>query len=146
MALTKEQKILLENKIYEILKESDLFEDDFFYEDAPESDNDDDDDKEDSEKGNTIEKFGIKVVADSPDEITDEMWGRLKTILPAIQDSNDDSVNSFNLTRSQIAYELWPQLDKDAARSKLSQKIQGEKSWQVWELNKLANIVSSSVA
>ena len=70
----------------------------------------------------------------------------MKTILPVLQDTNDDSVNSFNLTRSQLAYELWPNVDKDAARSKLSQKIEGNKDWKEWELNKLANIISGNLA
>lgn len=142
--MTLQEKKLLEDKLYDILKES-------LYGGIPmsneadgdsESNNSSDDD--DNESG-AIEKDGLRVVPDG-DSIDNEMWNRMKTILPVLQDTNDDSVNSFNLTRSQLAYELWPNVDKDAARSKLSQKIEGNKAWKEWELNKLANIISGNLA
>ena len=141
--MTLQEKKLLEDKLYDILKES-------LYGGIPmsneadggsESNNSSDDDNE----SGAIEKDGLRVVPDG-DSIDNEMWNRMKTILPVLQDTNDDSVNSFNLTRSQLAYELWPNVDKDAARSKLSQKIEGNKAWKEWELNKLANIISGNLA
>lgn len=143
--MTQKEKILLENKLYRILKESFFGGEPIYSEKEKESSNSDGYDDNDEDDSRAEERYGIKVIPDG-DSVDDELWNRIKTILPTLQDSNDDSVNSFNMTRSQIAYEIWPDLDKDAARSKLSQKIEGNKSWQEWELNKLANIISGNVA
>lgn len=143
--MTQKEKILLENKLYRILKESFFGGEPIYSESGKESSNSDGYDDNDEDDSRVEERYGIKVIPDG-DSVDDELWNRIKTILPTLQDSNDDSVNSFNMTRSQIAYEIWPDLDKDAARSKLSQKIEGNKSWQEWELNKLANIISGNVA
>lgn len=143
--MTQKEKILLENKLYRILKESFFGGEPIYSEREKESSNSDGYDDNDEDDSRAEERYGIKVIPDG-DSVDDELWNRIKTILPTLQDSNDDSVNSFNMTRSQIAYEIWPDLDKDAARSKLSQKIEGNKSWQEWELNKLANIISGNVA
>ena len=143
--MTQKEKILLENKLYRILKESFFGGEPIYSEKEKESSNSDGYDDNDEDDSRADERYGIKVIPDG-DSVDDELWNRIKTILPTLQDSNDDSVNSFNMTRSQIAYEIWPDLDKDAARSKLSQKIEGNKSWQEWELNKLANIISGNVA
>lgn len=143
--MTQKEKILLENKLYHILKESFFGGEPIYSEKEKESSNSDGYDDNGEDDSRAEERYGIKVIPDG-DDVDDELWNRIKTILPTLQDSNDDSVNSFNMTRSQIAYEIWPDLDKDAARSKLSQKIEGNKSWQEWELNKLANIISGNVA
>lgn len=143
--MTQKEKILLENKLYKILKESFFGGEPIYSEKESESENSDGYNDNDEDESRAEERYGIKVIPDS-DKVSDELWNRIKTILPTLQDSNDDSVNSFNLTRSQLAYEIWPDMDKDAARSKLSQKISGDKSWQEWELNKLANIISGSIA
>jgi hypothetical protein len=143
--MTQKEKILLENKLYHILKESFFGGEPIYSEKEKESSNSDGYDDNGEDDSRAEERYGIKVIPDG-DSVDDELWNRIKTILPTLQDSNDDSVNSFNMTRSQIAYEIWPDLDKDAARSKLSQKIEGNKSWQEWELNKLANIISGNVA
>ena len=71
---------------------------------------------------------------------------KLKSILPTLQDTYDDDKTSYNLTRSQIAYEMYPNLDDDTARSKLSQKLNGKKGFKPEELNKLSNIVSGDIA
>ena len=71
---------------------------------------------------------------------------KLKSVLPALQNTYDDDKTSYNLTRSQIAYEMYPNLDDDTARSKLSQKLNGKKGFKPNELNKLANIVSGDIA
>ena len=71
---------------------------------------------------------------------------KLKSILPTLQDTYDKDKVSYNLTRSQIAYEMYPNLDDDSARSKLSQKLNGKKSFKPKELNKLASIVSGDIA
>lgn len=143
--MTQKEKILLENKLYRILKESFFGGEPIYSEKENDSNNSDGYDDNDEDDSRAEERYGIKVIPDG-DSVDDELWNRIKTILPTLQDSNDGSVNSFNLTRSQLAYEIWPDMDKDAARSKLSQKIEGNKSWQEWELNKLANIISGSVA
>ena len=141
--MTQKEKILLENKLYHILKESFFGGEPIYSEKEKDSSDGHDDNDEDESRAEEI--YGIKVIPDG-DSVDDELLNRIKTILPTLQDSNDNSVNSFNMTRSQIAYEIWPDLDKDAARSKLSQKIEGNKSWKEWELNKLANIISGNVA
>jgi hypothetical protein len=138
--LTKEEKLKLENKLYHIIKES--FFSEMPYENEKKENSSDDDDED---EGRAEEKFGIRVIPDG-DEIDIEAWNRIKTILPVLQDTNDDSVNSFNLTRSQIAYELWPDIEKDTARSKFSQKLDGHKAWKEWELNRIANIISGNLA
>lgn len=92
-----------------------------------------------------VTRDGVKVMPDG-DALSDDTWDKVKKVLPVLTSATDDSVNSFNLTRSQIAYALWPTLDKDAARSKLSQKINGDKAWRESELNKIANIISGSIA
>ena len=143
--MTVKDKILLEKKIYGMVKESLFNSLPIFREKSEKGSSDNGKNYDDDEEGETYEKYGLRIVK-SDEGIDDAIWGRLKNIIPMLQDSNDDSVNSFNLTRSQIAYELWPELDKDSARSKLSQKIEGKKSWQEWELNKLANIVSGNSA
>jgi hypothetical protein len=143
--MTQKEKILLENKLYHILKESFFGGEPIYSEKEKESSNSDGYDDNDEDDSRAEERYGIKVIPDG-DSVDDELLNRIKTILPTLQDSNDNSVNSFNMTRSQIAYEIWPDMDKDAARSKLSQKIEGNKSWQEWELNKLANIISGNVA
>lgn len=143
--MTQKEKILLENKLYHILKESFFGGEPIYSEKEKDSSNSDGYDDNGEDDSRAEERYGIKVIPDG-DGVDDELWNRIKTILPTLQDTNDDSVNSFNMTRSQIAYEIWPDLDKDAARSKLSQKIEGNKSWQEWELNKLANIISGNVA
>lgn len=142
--MTYKEKILLENKLYRILKES-FFGGEPIYSEKEKDNSDSDDYDDDDDDSRAEERYGIKVIPDS-DKVEDALWGRVKTILPTLEGSNDNSVNSFNLTRSQLAYEIWPSLDKDAARSKLSQKIEGNKSWKEWELNKLANIISGSIA
>lgn len=143
--MTQKEKTLLENKLYHILKESFFGSEPIYNEKKDDSENSDNYDDNDEDDSRAEERYGIKVIPDG-DSVDNELWNRIKTILPTLEDSNDGSVNSFNLTRSQLAYEIWPDMDKDAARSKLSQKIEGNKSWQEWELNKLANIISGSIA
>jgi hypothetical protein len=41
---------------------------------------------------------------------------------------------------------MYPNLDDDTARSKLSQKLNGKKGFKPEELNKLSNIVSGDIA
>ena len=92
-----------------------------------------------------VTRDGVKVIPNG-ENLSNDTWDKVKKILPVLTSTTDDSVNSFNLTRSQIAYALWPTLDKDTARSKLSQKINGDKAWRESELNKIANIISGSIA
>ena len=84
--------------------------------------------------------------SDSTDQEKKDVQSKLKSILPTLQDTYDGDKLSYNLTRSQIAYEMYPDLDDDSARSKLSQKLNGKKNFKPKELNKLANIVSGDIA
>ena len=83
---------------------------------------------------------------DEADQEKKDVQSKLKSILPTLQDTYDNDKTSYNLTRSQIAYEMYPNLDDDSARSKLSQKLNGKKNFKPKELNKLANIVSGDIA
>lgn len=69
----------------------------------------------------------------------------LGQVMPLMQKSNEDSTGTYNMTRSQIAYKLWPDLDKDTARSKLSQKINAEKAFTVEEVMKIYQMFHSFV-
>lgn len=115
--LTNKEKLMLEEHLYRVIK-SRLNEDQA-----------NDADKDAEERGKKA-----------------SMTSKLQTILPALQDTYDDSKQSYNLTRSQISYEMYPNLDPDTARSKLSQKLNGKKNFKPKELNKLANIVSGDIA
>ena len=84
--------------------------------------------------------------SDEADQEKKDVQSKLKSILPTLQDTYDNDKTSYNLTRSQIAYEMYPNLDDDSARSKLSQKLNGKKNFKPKELNKLANIVSGDIA
>lgn len=99
MKLSKEQKTLLENKIYRLLKES-FFENDFMENLALEKKkgkskkNDEDDDSSIENKRELIMKW-----LDSEQEL-----------------------------HSVLAYKLWPDKDEDQARSDFSKKWRGEDS------------------
>lgn len=144
--MTTKEKILLENRIYNILKENFFGGDDGFYEEEESSSDNDSSTDDDDDIDHSVDVNGIKVIVSSDNkQVSDRLKGLVSRIIPALEGTNDNSVNSFNLTRSQLAYELWPDIDKDSARSKLSQKVQGDKAWQEWEINKMANIISGNV-
>ena len=84
--LTNKEKLMLEEHLYRVIK-SRLNEDQT-----------DDADKDAEERGKKA-----------------SMTSKLQTILPALQDTYDDSKQSYNLTRSQISYEMYPNLDPDTA-------------------------------
>jgi hypothetical protein len=119
--LTESERRVVKNYIYNIIKEH-----------IEEITSKSKDDKKEKSKSN--------------DYSDKRMQGRVKEILPVLNNSYDKDVNTYNLTRSQLAYELYPNLDKDSARSKLSQKINGRKNFKPKELNKLANIISGDIA
>lgn len=121
--LNKRDKQKLENHLYKMLKESlDSFElnnNSFFQE----SNNDS---KSTSEKKEQKSKFLSLSAYKDEDEDT---YDKLKTIVPILTSTYDKDVNTYNLTHSQLAYEMYPNLDPDTARSKFSQKVTGKKTF-----------------
>ena len=126
MELTKKQKALLENKIYNLIKESfnenDFFENGYFENSFPENNfmekehehkHEDDNTEEDSEKRLLVMKW---------------------------LDSEQDK-------HSVLSYKLWPDKDKDQARSDFSKNWRGEDgtehkkySFTPEEINRLYNL------
>lgn len=51
--------------------------------------------------------------------------------------------DKFN--QAEFAYHLYPDIDPDSARSKLYQKIRGEKGWSTDELTKLDYLMKNNV-
>lgn len=70
---------------------------------------------------------------------------KANAVKDALSKQGTDDFASYNFTRSQLAYELWPNIDPDAARSKLSKKINGKRNWKNWEINRLYNIISGKI-
>lgn len=106
----------------------------------------DDYDSEDDDSQDRHRRPAEKADVDDDDESKsrkEDLAHKMKIIMGVLKNNNDNSVNSFNITRSQLSYELYPRLDKDTARSKLSQKILGHKRFTVREINQLFNIISS---
>ena len=73
-------------------------------------------------------------------------YGKMKTIVPILTSTYDNDVNTYNLTHSQLSYEMYDDLDPDTARSKFSQKVTGKKRFTAKEINKLFNIISGKIA
>ena len=133
--LNDKQKKLLENYLYKRLKKE-LFE-------------------EISEKNNsgyTEQPKGSAGISDrkgtggDSKDANRKANAKLKQILPVLNNTYDDSVQTYNIERSQLSYELWPELPRDTARSKLSQKINGRKNFTPREINKISNIISGDIA
>ena len=74
------------------------------------------------------------------------VYGKMKTIVPILTSTYDNDVNTYNLTHSQLSYEMYDDLDPDTARSKFSQKVTGKKRFTAKEINKLFNIISGKIA
>lgn len=51
--------------------------------------------------------------------------------------------DKFN--QAEFAYQLYPDLDPDSARSKLYQKIRGEKGWSTDELTQLDYLMKNTI-
>lgn len=143
--LTESEKRRLEKKLYSIVKES-IDESDFFnnnfmqYEKKSEDSN-----SSDSKESSNEHKSGVLKVSDYKD-MDSTTYGKLKSIVPILTATYDNDVNTYNLTHSQLAYEMYKGLDPDTARSKFSQKVTGKKRFTAKEVNKLFNIISGKIA
>lgn len=117
MKLTKKQKALLENKIYNVIKES-FNENDFFENWYSENKNKKKDEEEDGEKSSLENKRDMIM-----------KW-----------------LDSEQELHSVLAYELWPDKPKDQARSDFSKKWRGEDNehkpyeFDDEEINRLYNL------
>lgn len=100
--LTKKQKLQLENKIYNLINEGifeDAFTENLYYEDNDSSDDDKKDDRK-TDKDSEVDTNARQMV---------DRW-----------------LGSAQQLHSQLAYRLWPGMDKDEARSLFSKKYRGE--------------------
>lgn len=100
--LTKKQKLQLENKIYNLINEGifeDAFTENLYYEDN-DSSYDDKKDNRKTDKDSEVDTNARQMV---------DRW-----------------LDSAQQLHSQLAYRLWPGMDKDEARSLFSKKYRGE--------------------
>lgn len=141
--LTEDKKRLLEKRIYSIVKktleESEFFNDNNFMQYETKSED------SYSEKNNKSKGDGLLKASDYKD-MDSNVYGKMKTIVPILTSTYDNDVNTYNLTHSQLAYEMYDDLDPDTARSKFSQKVTGKKRFTAKEINKLFNIISGKIA
>lgn len=139
--LTEVIKKKLENRLYKALKES-LEETGFFSHNVMPLEK-----KEKKEKEETKDYHHSNTIKLSDyNDIDSDSYGKLKTIIPILTSTYEDDVNTYNLTHSQLAYEMYPGLDSDTARSKFSQKVTGKKRFTPKEITKLFNIISGKIA
>lgn len=89
-------------------------------------------------------KNAIKIVSLNKSN-KNALKNKIDAVWPVLSATYDNGTGTYSLTRSQLAYELYPSLDKDSARSKLSQKILGNKSFTISEVNKLFNIITGDL-
>ena len=141
--LTENKKRLLEKQLYSIvkktLKESEFFNGNNFMQYETKSED------SYSEKNNKSKGDGLLKASDYKD-MDSNAYGKMKTIIPILTSTYDNDVNTYNLTHSQLAYEMYDDLDPDTARSKFSQKVTGKKRFTAKEINKLFNIISGKIA
>ena len=141
--LTEDKKRLLEQQLYPIIKksleESEFFNDNNFMQYETKSED------SYSEKNNKSKGDGLLKASDYKD-MGNNVYGKMKTIVPILTSTYDDNVNTYNLTHSQLSYEMSDDLDPDTARSKFSQKVTGKKRFTSKEINKLFNIISGKIA
>lgn len=141
--LTEDKKRLLEKRLYSIVKktleESEFFNDNNFMQYETKSED------SYSEKKNKSKGDGLLKASDYKD-MDSNVYGKMKTIVPILTSTYDNDVNTYNLTHSQLAYEMYDDLDPDTARSKFSQKVTGKKRFTAKEINKLFNIISGKIA
>ena len=141
--LTEDKKRLLEKRLYSIvkktLKESEFFNGNNFMQYETKSED------SYSEKNNKSKGDGLLKASDYKD-MDSNAYGKMKTIIPILTSTYDNDVNTYNLTHSQLAYEMYDDLDPDTARSKFSQKVTGKKRFTAKEINKLFNIISGKIA
>lgn len=144
--LTEDKKRLLEKQLYTIVKktldESEFFNNNDFMQYESKSKDDNEEPKERKDKGSSD---GLLKASDYKD-MDGNVYGKMKSIVPILTSTYDNDVNTYNLTHSQLAYEMYDDLDPDTARSKFSQKVTGKKRFTAKEINKLFNIISGKIA
>lgn len=147
--LTENKKRLLEKQLYSIVKksleESEFFNDNNFMQYETKSENNDSEEKNKSETKHKSKGDGLLKASDYKD-MDSNVYGKMKTIVPILTSTYDNDVNTYNLTHSQLSYEMYDDLDPDTARSKFSQKVTGKKRFTAKEINKLFNIISGKIA
>lgn len=147
--LTEDKKRLLEQQLYPIIKksleESEFFNDNNFMQYETKSENSDSEEKNKSETKHKSKCDGLLKASDYKD-MDSNVYGKMKTIVPILTSTYDNDVNTYNLTHSQLSYEMYDDLDPDTARSKFSQKVTGKKRFTAKEINKLFNIISGKIA
>lgn len=144
--LTEDKKRLLEKQLYTIVKktldESEFFNNNDFIQYESKTKDDNEEPKEQKDKSSSD---GLLKASDYKD-MGENVYGKMKSIIPILTSTYDNDVNTYNLTHSQLAYEMYDDLDPDTARSKFSQKVTGKKRFTSKEINKLFNIISGKIA
>lgn len=147
--LTEDKKRLLEQQLYPIIKksleESEFFNDNNFMQYETKSKDNDSDKEAKNDTKHETKGDGLLKASDYKD-MGNNVYGKMKTIVPILTSTYDDNVNTYNLTHSQLSYEMYDDLDPDTARSKFSQKVTGKKRFTSKEINKLFNIISGKIA
>lgn len=147
--LTENKKRLLEKQLYSIVKksleESEFFNDNNFIQYETKSEDGDSEKKNKTETKYESKDDGLLKASDYKD-MDSNVYGKMKTIVPILTSTYDNDVNTYNLTHSQLSYEMYDDLDPDTARSKFSQKVTGKKRFTAKEINKLFNIISGKIA
>ena len=147
--LTENKKRLLEKQLYSIVKksleESEFFNDNNFMQYETKSKDNDSDKEAKNDTKHETKGDGLLKASDYKD-MGNNVYGKMKTIVPILTSTYDDNVNTYNLTHSQLSYEMYDDLDPDTARSKFSQKVTGKKRFTSKEINKLFNIISGKIA
>lgn len=147
--LTENKKRLLEKQLYSIVKksleESEFFNDNNFMQYETKSEDNDSEKKDKSETKHKSKDDGLLKASDYKD-MDSNVYGKMKTIVPILTSTYNDDLNTYNLTHSQLSYEMYDDLDPDTARSKFSQKVTGKKRFTPKEINKLFNIISGKIA
>lgn len=147
--LTENKKRLLEKQLYSIVKksleESEFFNDNNFIQYETKSEDGDSEKKKKTETKYESKDDGLLKASDYKD-MDSNVYGKMKTIVPILTSTYDNDVNTYNLTHSQLSYEMYDDLDPDTARSKFSQKVTGKKRFTAKEINKLFNIISGKIA
>ena len=147
--LTEDKKRLLEQQLYPIIKksleESEFFNDNNFMQYETKSKDNDSDKEAKNDIKHETKGDGLLKASDYKD-MGNNVYGKMKTIVPILTSTYDDNVNTYNLTHSQLSYEMYDDLDPDTARSKFSQKVTGKKRFTSKEINKLFNIISGKIA
>lgn len=147
--LTEDKKRLLEQQLYPIIKksleESEFFNDNNFMQYETKSKDNDSDKEAKNDTKHETKGDGLLKASDYKD-MGNNVYGKMKTIVPILTSTYDNNVNTYNLTHSQLSYEMYDDLDPDTARSKFSQKVTGKKRFTSKEINKLFNIISGKIA